>query len=347
MHKWCALMMVGLLVACSDDPGPAPCGGGSVADPTTGACVCPTGTTLDAATSTCVAATCTAPMVANATTGVCECPAGMAPDAMGGCVPMGACTAPMVADPTTGMCGCPAGMMPDAMGGCAPAGAACTAPMVANATTGACECPPDMPLDATTGMCGAAGPMPTCDDADTSGDTFEAMQEMVTARCGVCHRRSQAPRSADLQLTGDMAMDRAEDFMTLVIKPSCQTTMPLVDQSGGTAALMNSWLYWKVAGETEEVGGILVAQPGWMATGENCGQDSDFGTLMPMSVSDPIESAVTAVKNWICAGAPGPAGGATMGADTMGMGTMGTDTMGTDTMGTDMMLPAAGAGSGM
>lgn len=177
-----------------------------------------------------------------------------------------------------------------------------------------CVCPPDlMPNPSDPETCMPPPPADAspadCSGADTGGDTFEAMQAMVTMRCGVCHRRSQAPRSAGLQLTGDSSTERALDFMDLVIRPSCETTMPLVDLGGGDAALNNSWLYWKVAGFTQGDGGTLAPFPGWTTTGHDCGQDTlgPFGSLMPLGVESPVGPVVEAVRNWICAGAPGPA----------------------------------------
>jgi len=261
---------------------------------------------------------CTAPLQAQAD-GTCACPAGTQLVA-GACQAETMCPSGMMADPANpGMCvpvmmgtDCGAGMMADPAnpGTCIPMGT---------------MCPDGMMEDpANPGMCiptGGGAPAASCAEADTSGDTYEAMQVMLTSRCGVCHRESQAPSSAGLQLTGPMSMDRAEDLLSLVVRSACEIDMPVVDQSGGDAGLANSWLYWKVAGPAG-TGAMIEARPEWMAGSESCvGLDTPgtFGLLMPLGATEPVESVLTAVRNWICAGAPGPADGG--GAAGMGGGT--------------------------
>lgn len=327
--RWMAVGVAAaaVMTGCeSDDAGtcPAPlvaqvdgscvCPPGTTPNPATMTCVapattCPTGTTLDPVSMTCVTAT-TPPPQTNCAAGTTLDPATMT------CVPDGqpantpTCGANSMLDAASGNCVCVATAIFDAA---TMACTLCPAGTTANPATNACD------MESTGGGTGAS-----CAEADTSGDTYEAMQAMVTTRCGICHRQSQAPRSAGLQLAGTASSDRLDDLLMFVDKPSCQTTMPVVDRSGGDAALANSWLWWKVAGASE--GMDLVAQPDWMSTGDNCQQldpAKPFGTLMPQGASEPTESVAAAVRNWICAGAPGPAGG---------------------TGGMDSMLPMAGSG---
>jgi hypothetical protein len=96
----------------------------------------------------------------------------------------------------------------------------------------------------------------------------------------------------------------------LVDKPSCEVpTLKVVDSSGGDAALANSWLWQKLTAPTDASGDIT-AQPAWGMGGASCGQDSGqpFGVRMPKGAgTDVIQaSKLNPIRDWICAGAPGP-----------------------------------------
>jgi len=97
--------------------------------------------------------------------------------------------------------------------------------------------------------------------------------------------------------------------MTLVDKASCQApTIPLVDDAGGDAGLVHSWLWLKLTAPAD-TSGVVTGDAAWGA-GVNCGQTGGqmFGLRMPWTNTDmPLEEArLAAIRNWICAGAPGP-----------------------------------------
>ncbi|MET0343878.1 MAG: hypothetical protein ABW252_22885 [Polyangiales bacterium] len=121
--------------------------------------------------------------------------------------------------------------------------------------------------------------------------------------CGFssCHTGSSRAR-AGLRLLG------ATDLRTLLVdKASCiAPSLPLVDGSGGAAALERSWLWQKLAAPTD-ASGVLQSRPAWGAP-VSCGQDPSepHGLQMPLATG-PLEAAdLAVVRSWICAGAPGP-----------------------------------------
>ena len=83
--------------------------------------------------------------------------------------------------------------------------------------------------------------------------------------------------------------------------------MPLVDASGGDSALANSYLWQKLVG-TIDASGAITGDASW-GEGGACGQtpDQPYGVLMPLGTTEPIsEERLAPIRNWICAGAPGP-----------------------------------------
>jgi hypothetical protein len=93
----------------------------------------------------------------------------------------------------------------------------------------------------------------------------------------------------------------------LVDKKSCIAPMvPLVSGMGGDAALANSWLWIKLAAPLDGNGNIPF-KPEWGTPGATCGvmTPGTGGIRMPFGV-DPEAPQLAVVRNWICAGAPGP-----------------------------------------
>jgi hypothetical protein len=85
--------------------------------------------------------------------------------------------------------------------------------------------------------------------------------------------------------------------------------MMLVDAAGGDAALAKSWLWLKLAAPADSTGAVT-ANPAWGTAATSCSQDPGqaFGARMPRSGTDMQLSMekLTAIRDWICAGAPGP-----------------------------------------
>ena len=92
----------------------------------------------------------------------------------------------------------------------------------------------------------------------------------------------------------------------LVGKSACEApALSLVDGSGGSAALMKSWLWLKLTSKVDPETALL-PNTSW-GTAKSCGQrpDQPYGLLMPLSST--IENEKLApIRAWICAGAPGP-----------------------------------------
>ena len=108
-----------------------------------------------------------------------------------------------------------------------------------------------------------------------------------------------------LQLAGSTDLHAA-----LAGKPSCEApNLPLVDPSGGDAALNNSWLWIKLTAPADDTAGLTTPQATWGTPG-TCGQMPGmmYGVRMPWgSGGTPnSEARLTPIRNWICAGAPGP-----------------------------------------
>jgi hypothetical protein len=130
------------------------------------------------------------------------------------------------------------------------------------------------------------------------------MTNKLPCAFSACHDGVQ--KKAGLNLDSPMTDLKA----TLVGKPSCEVpAISLVDGSGGDAALAKSWLWLKLTAPIDASAG-LVADPTWGMGGAACGQDSGqpFGVRMPKAGGPEglSEMRLSAVRDWICAGAPGP-----------------------------------------
>jgi hypothetical protein len=104
-------------------------------------------------------------------------------------------------------------------------------------------------------------------------------------------------------------LEQPNDLNKLLVgKASCEApTLPLVDASGGDAALAKSWLWQKFVAPAGP-DGQMIPKPEWGTAVLTCGQEQGFGLRMPRSQTADLltESKLTAVRDWICAGAPGP-----------------------------------------
>lgn len=121
---------------------------------------------------------------------------------------------------------------------------------------------------------------------------------MLPCAFGSCHNASK--KAAQLSLV--VGTNLAE----LVGKPSCESpNLKLVEAGGGDAALAKSWLYQKLAAPVDG-SAALVPDPAWGTPGQ-CGQMGDFGMRMPLAggAEGVGEAKLNAMKEWICAGAPG------------------------------------------
>ncbi|HKP56741.1 MAG TPA: hypothetical protein VJV78_08475, partial [Polyangiales bacterium] len=162
------------------------------------------------------------------------------------------------------------------------------------------------------GMAAAGGGM-TCAGASTAAPAalhmaaaMALLPVMNQGPCafGSCHDANA--KKAGLALTA-MPFDLK---MQTVGKTACEApSMKVVDGSGGDAGLAKSWLWHKLASPAGS-DGAMTADPAWGAAAASCGQapGQDFGVRMPYSGTDTQLSMekVMAVRDWICAGAPGP-----------------------------------------
>ena len=82
--------------------------------------------------------------------------------------------------------------------------------------------------------------------------------------------------------------------------------MPLVSGAGGDAALANSWLWIKMV-EKLDGNGNITPKAAWGTPGTDCGlmTPGTYGVRMPFGF-DASDEQLAVVRNWICAGAPGP-----------------------------------------
>lgn len=156
---------------------------------------------------------------------------------------------------------------------------------------------------------GGGDSVPGCSAADTSvtGSAAHAGAVEVLAAASPCGFSSchQGPTGkADLVLTNEM------DLRTLLVGVnSCQVpAIPLVADGGGDTALDNSWLWIKLTAPSDP-SGVITGDPAW-GTAVNCGQmgNQPYGLRMPWSNTDALvdDERLAKVRNWICAGAPGP-----------------------------------------
>lgn len=159
----------------------------------------------------------------------------------------------------------------------------------------------------TAGTAGVSGPVPGCEAADptVTGSAAHAAALGILAQttpCGFANACHNGNGKAMLVLFGVTDL-RA----TLVDKASCEApTFPRVDSHGGNAALAHSWLWQKLTSADDKSNDALIVQAAWGTPGM-CGQASGFGDRMPMGGVDTLdEPRLSAIRNWICAGAPGP-----------------------------------------
>jgi hypothetical protein len=117
-----------------------------------------------------------------------------------------------------------------------------------------------------------------------------------------CHNANV--KKANLILTAEPVNLRTQ----LVGKMACEVpALALVATTGGDAALANSWLWQKLTAPVDGSGDLL-PKPEWGAGMTGCSQMSGsavFGARMPYGGMLSMEK-LSAVRDWICAGAPGP-----------------------------------------
>lgn len=107
-----------------------------------------------------------------------------------------------------------------------------------------------------------------------------------------------------------LVLNGMPNLTALVGKPSCEVpALSLVEPGGGDNALEKSFLWIKLVGESDR-DGTLLAQPGWGAGGvTSCGDitaTTPFGMRMPRSAAPITDGRLTAIRRWICGGAPSP-----------------------------------------
>jgi hypothetical protein len=160
------------------------------------------------------------------------------------------------------------------------------------------------------GMAGMGGGAMDCSTADmtaTPAALHAAAAEVLTAQspCGFSGCHVGTTPAAMLTLMGSTDL-----HMTLVDKVPCEApNMKLVDGSGGDAALMNSWVWIKLTAMASDTTGIM--EQASFGTPGVCGQMSGqkYGVRMPATTPAAetlSQERLTKIRNWICAGAPGP-----------------------------------------
>lgn len=180
---------------------------------------------------------------------------------------------------------------------------AIAAPVVSDAATPVQDAAPLAAPDA--GSAPAVADEWSCAPMTAGGDgkaLHQAAHEVLTSMtpCGFssCH---QGNGKAGLVLSG------AGDLRTLLVGHSaCEApALSLVDGSGGSAALMKSWLWLKLVSKTD-ADTALLPNASW-GMSKSCGQrpDQPYGLLMPQNSTIEKEK-LAPIRAWICAGAPGP-----------------------------------------
>jgi hypothetical protein len=166
------------------------------------------------------------------------------------------------------------------------------------------------------GTGGTGGEAPGCAAADTSGapSALHAAAAAILTTASPCNTDQACPcgssschggrGKANLVLVGAMDLNTA-----LVGKTSCQAlALPVVAPGGGDAALNGSWLWLKLVAPVDG-SGVIAADASW-GEPQVCNQmpAMPYGYRMPLSNTDmPLsEARLAPIRNWICAGAPGP-----------------------------------------
>jgi hypothetical protein len=138
----------------------------------------------------------------------------------------------------------------------------------------------------------AAAALALLPTATNKGCAFTSCHDMSSKKAGLS--LLETPNDLRAQLVGKVACE----------VPAYQ----LVDATGGDMALAKSWLWQKFVAPAGS-DGQLVPKPEWGTPVTTCGQEMGFGLRMPRSQSADLltpQSKLEAVRDWICAGAPGP-----------------------------------------
>ena len=135
----------------------------------------------------------------------------------------------------------------------------------------------------------------------TPAELHAAALMALRASCG----SSGSCHDGDRGNQGMLGILEGANLNTLLVKAACQApAMKLVSSDSGNAALDASYLWQKITAPVDR-SMLLIAKPEWGASA-TCGQPTGFGERMPWGGLPFPESRLTAVRNWICAGAPGP-----------------------------------------
>ena len=138
----------------------------------------------------------------------------------------------------------------------------------------------------------AAAALALLPTATNKGCAFSSCHDMSSKKAGLTL----------LEMPNDLRMQ-------LVGKVACEVpTYQLIDTTGGDAALAKSWLWQKFVAPAGS-DGQLTPKPEWGTAVPSCGQEMGFGLRMPRSQSADLltpPSKLEAIRDWICAGAPGP-----------------------------------------
>jgi hypothetical protein len=171
---------------------------------------------------------------------------------------------------------------------------------------------------AGTGAAGTGGGVPGCSAADMSAapSALHAAAAAVLTTESPCSSDQACPcgssschggrGKANLVLVGTADLN-----MALVGKMSCQApSLPLVAAGGGDPALTGSWLWQKLVAPADS-SGVIASNAAWGMPNMMCNQSpgmQPYGIRMPWSNTDLAlsEARLAPIRNWICAGAPGP-----------------------------------------
>lgn len=163
---------------------------------------------------------------------------------------------------------------------------------------------------AVAGSGGAEG-IPDCTGAKTGSAAAlhtaaaEVLLPGASNRCAFSSCHSSGQKKAGLALE-DPTLNLHD---VLADKPACEApNLKLVDSSGGAAGLANSWLWLKLTAPADASTAELEPDSAWGEAGSCDQRGSDYGTRMPqMGSAETLDQAkLAAVRDWICAGAPGP-----------------------------------------
>lgn len=159
------------------------------------------------------------------------------------------------------------------------------------------ELPDDSEMGKTEGACGEL------DGSEDASALHRAALEVLSpmSPCGFssCHAN---------KAKGGLTLLDATDLRALLVdQPACEApALSLVDGRGGDEALAQSFLWLKMTAKADDEGALLpddrYGEPG------SCGQrpDQPFGLLMPLGSEALEEARLAPIREWICAGAPGP-----------------------------------------